>query len=103
MLKCNINEKCDHNLCIHKVPHEIIITEDPHHPQCVKGTFCYYKNLAIECIPYDDSGDNMANPKIKLKKAIEIVNWHWCPKEQHRQHQEVCQKCKKKCPQKENP
>ena len=33
---------------------------------------------------------------------ITITNWHWCPKEQQRQHQEVCQKCKsKKCPQKE--
>jgi len=47
---------------------------------------------------------NMANLKLKVQKEPTIINWHWCDKEQHRQHQEVCQKCKsKKCPLKETP
>ncbi len=42
----------------------------------------------------------MENPKLKVKKEPTIIKWLWCDKEQHRQHQAICLKCKnKKCDQ----
>lgn len=49
-LICNRSGDCDHKTCIHRTEHALVYTRDPYHPDCVKGAFCYYRDIPVECI-----------------------------------------------------
>jgi len=49
-LTCVKSNDCDHETCIHKERHKLIDTRDPHQPNCVKGAYCYYRNIPIHCV-----------------------------------------------------
>jgi len=51
-LICIEANNCDHKTCIHKKAHKLVTTRDPRYPNCVKGAFCYYKNIPVHCVEY---------------------------------------------------
>jgi len=60
-LICIEANNCDHKTCIHRERHKMVNANDSHQPQCVKGAYCYYKNMPIHCtaVEQKSGGEDM--------------------------------------------